>query len=147
MPPETQHPDVMAGLIEHTEFLSRRISVLVVDDDDEVREMTAKVLAAIIGNKSEIITARCGADALRIIQSRTFNIIFVDLMMPQMSGLELICHLSGTIKLTNIPVVIMTGTGDEAMISEAVRLSGQAFVLKKPAGMDEIRRVLSMIKL
>jgi two-component system response regulator MprA len=82
-------------------------TVLVVDDDDDIREAIAEALD-IQGHA--VLQARDGADAMRILSAASAlpGLILLDLMMPVMDGFELRQRLRGDERLRDIPVVILS---------------------------------------
>ena len=80
--------------------------MLVVDDDETIREVIAEVL------RDEGYTVACaenGEQALRELSSgRHADLVLLDLMMPVMSGWELIEELQADSKLSGIPIVVVS---------------------------------------
>jgi len=82
-------------------------SILVVDDDDAVRDMMCIVLS-VAGYAAE--GAADGLEALRLLRDGDPpDLIIVDLMMPRMDGQSLIRTMSGDSTLARIPVAIISG--------------------------------------
>jgi PAS domain S-box-containing protein len=80
--------------------------VLVVDDDEETRELMRRTLAA-AGMTVEV--AGDGQQALDLALGADHDLVLTDLMMPNMSGFELIFRLRGEEKTRAIPIVVFTG--------------------------------------
>jgi CheY-like chemotaxis protein len=98
--------------------------VLVVDDDAAIREVTAEVLRDV---GYDVICAVNGEQALRELRSeRRPNLVLLDLMMPVMSGWELLELLQSSDDLSRIPVVVVS-----AMSAPGVREH-----LSKPIDLD-----------
>ena len=86
---------------------------LVVDDDEDFT-LAVKALLQVEGFKVEI--ANTGAKAFEILSSSTPSIIFLDLVMPQMDGFDVIQRLQHDETWKKIPVVVLSGkelTSDE----------------------------------
>src|SRR5690349_18626923 len=79
-------------------------TILVVDDDEDVRELLRRTLAKA---GFAVVTAIHGADALRVFRSQPFNMVVTDVIMPEMDGLELIRVLRREQSFVNI--VAMSG--------------------------------------
>jgi CheY-like chemotaxis protein len=91
-------------------------TVLVVEDDDDLREVVAQTLER---NGFRVLTARDGQDALdRLEREHAPCLILLDLMMPRMSGWEFRRRQLADPRLAELPVVVMTATAtlDEAAI-------------------------------
>jgi CheY-like chemotaxis protein len=79
--------------------------VLVVDDDEDVRESICDVLA-IAGHSS--VGAADGRAALELLHTRRFDLIVTDLQMPGMDGWQLLSALEATGVLASIPVCVVS---------------------------------------
>lgn len=79
--------------------------VLVVDDDQDGRELLATYL-----RKQGLVvqTARHGKDALKRILDQTPDLIVLDLMMPEMSGIELMQVLRSYLRWASLPIIVLT---------------------------------------
>jgi CheY-like chemotaxis protein len=80
-------------------------SVLVVEDDDDTREMMARTLT---GDGWTVRQAGNGRLALESVREVVPDLILLDLMMPEMDGFEFIAHLRETESWRRIPVVVLT---------------------------------------
>jgi two-component system response regulator CpxR len=84
-----------------------REAILIVDDDREIAQLLEKLLAS---EGYQTIAVRNGKQALEILQQGTVpSVILLDLMMPVMSGWELVERLERDDTLCQIPVVLMSG--------------------------------------
>ncbi|GBE58168.1 response regulator SaeR [bacterium BMS3Abin01] len=106
--------------------------VLVVDDEEVIRDVCAQILVA---EGYEVTTARNGKEALREVSEKNFDVVVTDIMMPDMSGLELL----EVIKSTSMDVctVVITGLGTFDMATQSDRLGAREFVVK-PFTPDEL---------
>jgi CheY-like chemotaxis protein len=106
--------------------------VLVVDDDPVVGKSFNRVLS----DKGYIVvTAEDGFDALRKLQAEKYDVVFTDIKMPGMDGLEVAEHVKAAQPWT--PVVIVTGYGSAANEQRA-RAAGVADFLRKPLSPEMI---------
>ncbi len=99
----------------------RRARVLVVDDDPEVRHVTASFLAGFGYDETE---ACDGPAALDLLAREPFDLVVADLAMPGMSGVELASEVKA--RAPDLPVLILTGH------AEAMRIPADLPVLAKP---------------
>ena len=106
--------------------------VLVVDDDPVVGKSFDRVLS---GKGYAVITARNGEEALSKISNETYDVVFTDIKMPGMNGLE----VAERIKASQpwLPVVIVTGYGSDAYEARA-EAAGVADFLRKPLSPEMI---------
>jgi CheY-like chemotaxis protein len=107
----------------HNVSMARRASVLVVDDDQAIREVIAEVLR---DEGYDVICAENGVQAMRELQKdRQPDIVLLDLMMPVMSGWEVLEQLQQDTSLSRIPVVVvsaMTAPGAREHLAKPIDL-------------------------
>ncbi len=113
-----------------------RASVLVIEDEDHLREMLIQILVT-AGHSVE--AAPDGLSGLARFQKGRFEVVFTDLSMPELSGLE----VAQSIKKMNptVPVILLTGWGDQ-VDPIRVRDSGVDLIVAKPF---RVERVLSAL--
>jgi len=117
---------------EKEKVMSALRKVLVVDDDPVVRKSFDRVLS----NKGyAVITAESGEEALRKLDEERYDIVYSDVRMPGMSGLEVAENVKARRPWT--PVVIITGYGTEAAEARA-KAAGVSSFLHKPLSPEMI---------
>ena len=82
------------------------VSVLVVDDDDDVREITQLSLEVIAG--WEVLAADGGVSGLEMARQHKPDAVLLDVMMPDMDGLTTFQHLQEDDSTRDIPVILVT---------------------------------------
>src|SRR5215831_14780698 len=102
------------------------VHILVVDDERNIRKNLGMVLEA---QGYQVDTTSNGDDALLRIKEGRYDIVFVDIQMPKMDGLELLRYLRGL--RPKMPVVILTAYGTVHRAVEAMKLGAVDF-LEKP---------------
>ena len=112
-----------------------RPTVMVVDDDPKILFAFQQVLRT-EGYKS--VTAKDGEDALRKIATKNPNIIFLDVTMPKLDGLEILRRMKEHKGL--VPVIIITGYGTMQTAIKAMQLGAFEY-LTKPLDVAKIREV------
>jgi two-component system cell cycle response regulator len=110
--------------------------VLVVDDEPEIAELVALRLEH-EGHTAE--TAPAGPEALATLAASQFDLIFLDVTMPGMSGLEVLAQLRAD--QSDVAVVLMTGHGSEDLVVDALRHGADDY-LRKPFSSGEFSAVL-----
>jgi CheY-like chemotaxis protein len=122
---EAKHPDEASGRKR------RGPLVLVVDDSTEAQE-TLRENLELAGY--EVVVAPNGRDALALLADQTApHLVIVDVLMPVMSGLELVEVLRSYRRLAQIPVLLVSG----ADLPDDVRV-GRARFLRKPIRRSEL---------
>lgn len=113
--------------------------ILVTDDSTFLRRCTGTILKA-AGHT--IAEASNGVECLEQLSSGTFDLLFLDLVMPEMDGMAVL----NTLKEAHdpIPVVVLTADIQESVRQECLQLGAAAFI-NKPPKEDEIRAALDTI--
>lgn len=106
--------------------------VLVVDDDPVVARSFDRVLT---GKGYAVISARDGVEALQKLKDEKYDVVFTDIKMPGMNGIEVARRIKASQPW--LPVVIVTGYGTEENEAQA-RAAGVAGFLHKPLSPEEI---------
>ena len=115
------------------------MNILVIDDEPIIGELFKRSL----GKEGHNITV-CdnGVQALDIINASKFDLIFLDLMLPDLSGTEVFQHIRKTSEKTN--VVIITGLYESDQVNMA--MAYQPFViLKKPFTIETIQSIVAIL--
>jgi signal transduction histidine kinase len=115
---------------------SDRLRILVVDDDEQIREVLSDMLT-IDGHS----TTACadGYKALAAVDEHSFDLIITDLGMPGMSGLDLAAVVHQ--KYPELPIAMITGWGTQ-LDEEDVSLKGIKTVLPKPFHLKDVKAVV-----
>lgn len=110
----------------------RRKTILVIEDDPDVRSMLVKHLKH---QGFDVVTAKDGMEGLKKLKAGGYDLVITDIVMPYVSGTGLVTALKES--NTHIPVIAMTGYGEEP---EAVATEKKAdLVLSKPVMMSELK--------
>ena len=120
--------------------MKKKASVLIVDDNAGL----CKTLSFVLGRKGYgVTTANDGAEAIAIVEERPFDIVFMDVIMPFMNGVETYERMK--VIRPEAMVVMMTAYAVEDMVQEA--LNNNAYTcLYKPLDMAEVLRLIKEIK-
>jgi excisionase family DNA binding protein len=109
---------------KRTRVVRGRPRVLVVDDEEAVRQIVAKTLSA----DYDVETATDGRTALNMLQSGGYDLLMTDLKMPGMDGLTVIREARS--QMSDLPIVILTAFSTEASAIEAINLGVSGYLLK-----------------
>ncbi len=132
--------DTVDAMVARTEA-AKRVSgtVVVADDDPSILEfLTRTVMKA--GFK--VVRATRGDDALALIRREKPNLIFLDVLMPGIDGLELCRALRADVALARVPVVLLSAMG-ESRLADAAHQSGANDYLTKPMRLEAVRALIS----
>ena len=92
--------------------------ILIVDDDDAIRALLMTVLRR-RGFVAD--SARNGVEALEHLAACRYSLVVLDLMMPRMSGYELLDHLGGMPPSTRPPVLVLTAGLEPTAVRHQLR--------------------------
>lgn len=110
-------------------FLSKK-SVLLIDDEDEIKALMSNYLVKSHIEENRIIMASDGKEALAKIQNQDFGLIIVDILMPKMNGLQLIKEIKLRAKYKDIPVIIISGTIEAENVKMAMSMGINNIIVK-----------------
>jgi sigma-B regulation protein RsbU (phosphoserine phosphatase) len=106
---------------------SRRTKVLVVDD----HAMNAKLLTVSLGRLGyEVAQAGSGREALGRISDDPPDVVLLDVVMPDLTGLEVLRRIRDDSEHTDLPVILVSGLGDTEDIVEGLKLGANDYVTK-----------------
>jgi two-component system cell cycle sensor histidine kinase/response regulator CckA len=141
--PRVENPAPLEGPSRGSaELRAGRETILLVEDEDGVRELAREVLLA---HGYTVIEARDGESALRIVEDRRerLHLLLTDVVMPKMGGPELVRRVIG--RHPDVKVLYMSGYPDDALGEQGVLEPGAVLLQKPftPQGMaDKVRQVL-----
>lgn len=107
-------------------------TVLVIDDDPDIRELIAQTLS---DEGYHVATSGDGAEAVTEAKKNPPGLILLDLMMPKLSGWEVMELLRGQPETTKIPVVLVSASRDIEMAMRDLQANGS---LTKPFDLDAL---------
>lgn len=116
--------------------------VMLVDDEPIIVEGLSRSIAWEKWDCKVVATANDGAEGKQLIEKYKPNIIFMDICMPEMSGLDLIAAIKS--EYADLEVCILTGFRDFEYAQQAIRLGVTRFLLK-PSNMDELEEAISVM--
>lgn len=102
-------------------------TILLVDDEEDVRGLVELML---LKEDFQLLGARSGNEALRIVQEEPIDLILLDLLMPGMSGQDLLKILKKMPSTSSIPVVVLTALENKETMEECLQLGAVGYVQK-----------------
>jgi DNA-binding response OmpR family regulator len=106
---------------------SKPKKVLVVDDESAVREIYKKEFTT---NKFTVVVAADGEEGLLKAAEEIPDLILLDIMLPKMSGIDVLKALKQNPLTRNIPVLLLSNLGEETIIKEGFDLGADGYLLK-----------------
>jgi diguanylate cyclase (GGDEF)-like protein len=106
--------------------------ILVVDDIDDNRDLLVRRFRK---RGYDVVEATCGVGALEQVASGSFDAMLLDVMMPDMSGMEVLRTIRSNDLSRRLPIIMVTAKTDRADILEALEMGADDFV-SKPVDFD-----------
>lgn len=131
-PPGTMVKGIMNDIpsLDTMKPLSRtaaRGSLLVVDDTEISRDLMKRQLER---QGHLVTTVGSGKEALAILQGRTFDLVLLDIMMPDMSGYQVLQQLKSSNIYGDIAVIVVSALDDMDSVVQCIRLGAEDYLLK-----------------
>jgi len=102
-------------------------NLLVVDDNAANREMLSRRLAR-VGHRVQVVAN--GPDALALLQQQPIDLVLLDVLMPQMSGYEVLQRLTADEALREIPVVMISALDEMDSVVRCIELGAEDYLPK-----------------
>lgn len=116
-----------------------RVTILVVDDEDRVRQYLTAALQAPLRN---LLAAANGKEAIEIAEATELDLVLLDLLMPGMNGVETFGQLRAI--QPELPVIIVTAYPDSDLVARALEI-GPFTLVNKAVGLGQIERAVEVI--
>lgn len=87
--------------------------ILIVDDEAHIRMLIGQTLEELEDEGVEFLTADNGASALELIQSEKPNLVFLDVMMPKMNGMDVCQKVKKELAIDDVYIILLTAKGQE----------------------------------
>lgn len=127
---------------EELQRLSRgsRKHILIIDDDKNI----LKLLKSALEDRYDVTAIANGKMALKFLETKTPDLIFLDYQMPVMNGPEVFRAIKKSSSLANIPIVFLTGIAEREKITEVISLKPQGYLLK-PINMERVNEKIKAL--
>lgn len=94
----------------------------------------------------DVVLARDGQEAVDILAQEKIDLIVADIMMPRVTGLELLTHVRKTLN-SSLPIIIISALEHDEVVMEAFRLGANDFITKPFKPVELVLRVRRQLKL
>lgn len=119
------------------------VEILVVDDSKVMREM---IIACLRAHEGLAFThAASGLEAIEKLSLKRFDLVVLDLNMPDIGGVEVVEFVRGQDELRELPILIVTTRGDEASRTRVLEAGASRFMTKPFTPADILSEVLGLL--
>lgn len=121
-----------------------RMKILIVEDEPSASTLLAKIVAN-AGHQPTVAADAEAAWALLDDPCRMFDVVFLDLVLPKQSGVELWQRIRANALLQSIEVIFCTASSDRATVLKIVQLGGRHYIVK-PVSAEKIVAKLNQLR-
>ncbi len=104
--------------------------ILIVDDEAHIRMLIGQTLEELEDEGVEFLTAENGEIALDIIQKENPQLVFLDVMMPKMNGMEVCRRVKKELGMNNVFIVLLTAKGQETDRQKGLDVGADVYMTK-----------------
>jgi CheY-like chemotaxis protein len=113
--------------------------ILVVDDDENILNLEKTILEQ---KGFEVTGAAGGAEALRLLADRVFDLVLLDVMMPEVDGFTVCRKIKEDPRLKDVPVIFLTARGGGEALAEGFE-SGAVMYINKPFTANKLLTIVN----
>lgn len=113
-------------------------SILLVEDEQFLANLLKARLEKTSDGQVQIQLAKDGQEALKLLREAKFDLILLDLILPKMSGFEVLEAIRSDPQLQAIPVMIISNLGQESDVERGQSLGAVEYFIKARVSMDEL---------
>ena len=104
--------------------------LLIVDDEAHIRMLIEQTLEDLEDEGVEFLMAENGEEALKIIQAENPQLVFLDVMMPKMNGMEVCLRVKKELGLNHVFIVLLTAKGQELDRQKGIEVGADLYMTK-----------------
>jgi two-component system chemotaxis response regulator CheY len=119
-------------------------NILIVDDSKTIRSVIKKTLDMAGVPVGDLYEAGNGKEALDVMNSNWIDLVFADINMPVMNGIEMIKKMAEDNTLDKTPVIIVSTEGSKTRIDDLLKLGVRAY-LRKPINPEDLRNIVKEV--
>ena len=113
--------------------------ILVVDDDENILNLERTILEQ---KGFEVTSAEGGAEALKLLGEQTFDLVLLDVMMPEVDGFTVCRKIKEDARLKDVPVIFLTAKGGGEALAEGFE-SGAIMYINKPFTANKLLTIVN----
>ena len=106
------------------------LKILIVDDESHIRSLIEQSLEELEDNGVDFFTAENGEQALEIIKTENPQLVFLDVMMPKMNGMEVCRRVKKELGMEDVYIVLLTAKGQELDRIKGQEVGADVYITK-----------------
>ena len=118
--------------------------LLIVDDEAHIRMLIEQTLEDLEDEGVELLFAENGEQALDLIKKEEPNLVFLDVMMPKMNGMEVCYKVKKELHLSHVYIILLTAKGQEVDRQKGLDMGADGY-MTKPFDPDEMLAIAEEI--
>ncbi len=118
--------------------------LLIVDDESHIRMLIEQTLEDLEDDGVELLFAENGEQALEVIQREEPDLVFLDVMMPKMNGMEVCQKVKKELNLSHVYIILLTAKGQEVDRQKGLDMGADRY-MTKPFDPDEMLSIAEEI--
>lgn len=119
-----------------------QFKVCIIEDEESIRELYRAKLA---GEHYQVFTAKDGAEGLELLKKIKPHVVLVDLMMPNMTGYELMEKMKLDSELKSIPIIILTNFDDTESINKTSHFDADFYLVKAQYSPADVAHIVKEV--
>ena len=123
-------PDVELALpaaLDHPPAAPALNRLLVVDDDEANRDMLARRLRR---QGFDVAVAESGLEALRMLRARSFDVVLLDVVMPDLDGYQVLVRMKSDPELARVPVIMISALDQDESVARCIDAGAEDYIAK-----------------
>jgi two-component system, OmpR family, alkaline phosphatase synthesis response regulator PhoP len=117
--------------------------ILIADDESQVREMLEEALEELVDQGVELLIAGNGMEALEAIRQYRPELVFLDVLMPRMNGIE-VCETKNQLGLRDVHILMLTSEGQDYENQRLREVGADSFIMK-PLDPDKVYEMAAAV--
>jgi signal transduction histidine kinase len=118
------------------------LRILIVDDSPEDREIYRRLLVQDTDHRYDFLETDLGEEGLRLARDEGPDCLLLDYRLPDLDGLEFLSRLKAERPVPPVPVIVLTGQGNESVAVEAMKGGAQDYLLKGAITRQSLQRAV-----
>jgi two-component system alkaline phosphatase synthesis response regulator PhoP len=122
----------------------RMAKILIADDEPQVREMLEETLEELVDQGVELLIAGNGMEALEAIRQYRPELVFLDVLMPKMNGIEVCEATKNQLGLRDVHIIMLTSEGQDYENQRLREVGADSFIMK-PLDPDKVYEMAAAV--